>query len=153
MARPTKNSAKLRTAISSVLGAKLSAREIERLLEKVEREDGAKAALQAYALLMDYVLPKLARVEHTGGDGEALSVNHILKSVSSAGNSSDIIDGGMVKEVDNFPEVGQISSTSSPNDTTIDAQLDEREHVLIEQKENTAPLKDAMPLGMSIPEK
>ena len=92
MARPTKNSAKLRATISSVLGGKLSAKELERLLNKVEREDGAKAALQAYALLMDYVLPKLARIEHTGADGSELSVQHVLKQISADGTSSDIID-------------------------------------------------------------
>ena len=81
---------KARFAIASVIDGKLTANEIGRLMDKIEKEDGAKAVIDAYVKLMDYVIPKLSRVEHAGHDGGALSVEHVLKDIARQGGSSEL---------------------------------------------------------------
>lgn len=43
-------------------------------LDEIEESDGPKAAFQCFADLLEYHVPKLARTEHTGPDGGALTV-------------------------------------------------------------------------------
>ena len=78
---------KVRTTISSVVTGKLTAKELDRLIKKAESQEGAKAALQVYVQLLDFVLPKLQRVEHTGKDGDSLKIEHILNDLSTDKNS------------------------------------------------------------------
>ena len=72
---------RVRTAISSFIDNKIDLKELERLINKIEKESGANAAFKAYLDLCEFVLPKLQRVEHTGKDGNALSVQHMLSSL------------------------------------------------------------------------
>ena len=44
------------------------------LLAKIEIENGPRAAFECITDLMEYVLPKLARQEHTDGDGKPLTL-------------------------------------------------------------------------------
>ena len=81
---------KARFAIASVIDGKLTADELGRLMDKIEKEDGASAVIKAYVQLMDYVVPKLSRIEHAGHDGGELSVGHILKQVSAQGSGNDL---------------------------------------------------------------
>jgi len=42
-----------------------------------------KGALDSVTKLAEYVYPKIQRTEHTGKDGEQLTVNHILESITT----------------------------------------------------------------------
>lgn len=44
-------------------------------------EDDPKGAIDSLCKLAEYVAPKMARVEHTGKDGEELTVKHMLQSL------------------------------------------------------------------------
>lgn len=43
----------------------------------------AKGALNAFLQLLEYHVPKLSRVEHTGKDGEELTITNILQSIET----------------------------------------------------------------------
>ena len=83
----TKTNQKTRAAIASFFDNHFTLKELERLISKVEEQEGAKAALQCYTALLDYTLPKLQRVEHTGKDGDSLKIEHILNDLSTDKNS------------------------------------------------------------------
>jgi hypothetical protein len=91
---------RIRTAIASFVDNKIDLKELERLINKIEQEHGAKDALKAYMDLIEYVIPKMARIEHTGKDGEKLTVEHMLSSLHSSVeqkalpvvNNSDILE-------------------------------------------------------------
>ena len=73
----------------------LTAKEVSKLIAEIRKEEGAKAAMNAYVMLLEYVLPKLQRIEHTGKDGDALSVEHVLRQISARGDGEGlpVIDG------------------------------------------------------------
>lgn len=93
---------RLRSTISRVFEENFTQKEIQRLIGKIEQEEnGAKKAFDCYVALADFVLPKLQRVEHTGKDGDALSIEHVLNTLDAPEHhkarlpepgSSDIID-------------------------------------------------------------
>ena len=73
----------IRSTIGTLLRTKFTAKEIDRMISKIERDEGTKKAFDCYAILMDYIVPKVARVEHTGKDGDALRVSHILETIQA----------------------------------------------------------------------
>ena len=75
------SSRRVRSAIASLIDQDFTLDEIRRLIDKVEKEEGAKKAFDCYVVLSDFVLPRLQRVEHTGADGEKLSISHVLASL------------------------------------------------------------------------
>ena len=77
------HTAKIRTAIASFFDQNFNIEELNRLIKKIEKQDGPKAAFQCYTTLLDYALPKLARIEHTGKDGEEMTLKHILDGIAS----------------------------------------------------------------------
>ena len=80
-----------RTAIASLIDQDFTLKDMQRLIAKVEKQEGAKAAFQCYTQLLDFTLPKLARVEHTGKDGEELSLKHILDNIGDTGSQRDTL--------------------------------------------------------------
>jgi hypothetical protein len=89
----------VRHAIGQLIEDDFTIEDIRRLIATIEREDGAKAAFSCYMQLADFVLPKLQRIEHTGKNGDKLTLEHVLKSIESAPHyerlpepNSDIID-------------------------------------------------------------
>lgn len=91
-----------RSAIACLIDQDFTLAHMQRLIAKVEREDGAKAAFQCYTALLDFTLPKLARVEHTGKDGEELSLKHILDNIGDTGSQRDTLPMPDVLEVEAF---------------------------------------------------
>jgi hypothetical protein len=51
-----------------------NAHRVQGWLDKIEKEQGVAAALKAYADLIEYHVPKLARTELTGKDGKDLTL-------------------------------------------------------------------------------
>lgn len=43
-------------------------------LDDIAKDEGPKAAFECFTDLLEYHVPKLGRIEHTGKDGEPLSV-------------------------------------------------------------------------------
>ena len=92
-------STKARSAIASLIDGEFTQKEIMRLINKVERDEGAKAAFACYVQLLDFVLPKLARIEHTGKDGDQIKIEHILNTLTNdkamlpSLESDDVIEG------------------------------------------------------------
>lgn len=120
---------KARFAIASVIDGKLTANEIGRLMDSIEKTDGAKAVIDAYVKLMDYVIPKLSRVEHAGHDGGALTVDHVLKQVAKQGGSSELpaIDGEIVAAKPQLQPVLEHSlqmPVDQPNNSMADSSKD-----------------------------
>lgn len=99
-------SQKARTTISRFIEKGFTANELDRLVQKIERDEGASKAFNCYVQLIDYVLPKLARVEHTGKDGDQLSVEHVLKTLQHSQtfqplpepDNSDILEADIITE-------------------------------------------------------
>lgn len=79
MARPKGSQNKVtgpaKAAIAAFIGAK--APEVEKLWSKVAKKDAARA-LDLFAKLAEYVVPKLGRTEMTGEDGGPIKVVEIL---------------------------------------------------------------------------
>lgn len=78
---PNKATKNAREAIARFVDG--NADKLERWLDTIEREDGAKAALECFAKLLDYHVPKLARTELSGTDGGPLQV--IVQRFTEAG--------------------------------------------------------------------
>lgn len=51
-----------------------NAHRLEKWLDMVEQEEGAKAAFNCFSSVLEYHVPKLARMEVSGKDGEALQI-------------------------------------------------------------------------------
>lgn len=92
---------KTREVIRGLFEHKFTPAEVTRLIDAVEREEGPKKAFDCYVALADFVLPKLARVEHTGKDGDKLSIEHVLNTLQAPDHhmtqlpepdNSDVID-------------------------------------------------------------
>lgn len=47
---------------------------VQKWLDEIAEEDGAKAAMAAFTDLIEYHVPKLQRTEHTGPDGGAIVI-------------------------------------------------------------------------------
>jgi hypothetical protein len=86
-----KATTRTRTAIASLIDQDFTLKDMQRLIAKVEQQEGAKAAFQCYTQLLDFTLPKLARVEHTGKDGEELSLKHILDNIGDTSTQRDTL--------------------------------------------------------------
>lgn len=95
-----KVSQRARTAIANIIDTDFTDKDIRRLIADIERENGPKQAFDCYITMMDYILPKLQRVEHTGKDGDSLSIEHVLNTLQAPSHherlpvpdNSDIID-------------------------------------------------------------
>lgn len=62
-------------------------------------EDDPKGAIDCIVKLADFIMPKIQRIEHTGKDGEALTIKNILEAIETpaiptnpAIESGDVID-------------------------------------------------------------
>ena len=94
-----------RASISRFINDKFEAKNIERLYQQTLQENGAKDAVNVLLALAEYVLPKLQRIEHTGKDGDALSIEHVLNTLGAPDkvkslpepDTTDIIDITPVK--------------------------------------------------------
>lgn len=117
---------KARMAIASVIDGKLTANEIGRLMDRIEAEDGPKAVIDAYVKLMDYVIPKLSRIEHAGHDGGALSVEHVLKDIAKRGGSSELpaIEHTPTIELEPLPE--KLPAEQPINSAIDNSQIDHK---------------------------
>ena len=90
-----------RKTIASVMRKNFTAEKMEKLINKIETEEGAKQAFACYMAMAEYTLPKLARVEHTGKDGSELSIEHVLNGLTKSPSAtllpepdkSDVLDG------------------------------------------------------------
>ena len=99
-------SRRARTAIANIIDTDFTDKDIRRLLADIERENGPKQAFDCYMVMMDYILPKLQRIEHTGKDGEGLSIEHVLNTLQPPAHperlpvpdNSDIIDAEPIKD-------------------------------------------------------
>ena len=67
---PNKSNARAREAIAVFVDGNIA--RMEGWLDAIERENGALEAFKAYTALLEYHVPKLARSEITGKDGEDL---------------------------------------------------------------------------------
>lgn len=76
---PNKSTANAREAIAAFVN-KQSER-LESLLERIEEEQGPKAAWQCIMDLVEYHVPKLARTEVTGANGGAVQAETTIKIV------------------------------------------------------------------------
>lgn len=74
---------RVRNAIGKLIEDDFTLDEMKRLIKAIEIESGPKDAFNAYLQMADFVLPKLQRIEHTGKDGDNLSVEHILKGLNN----------------------------------------------------------------------
>ena len=101
-----KVSQRARTAIAKIIDTDFTDKDIRRLIAAIEVENGPKSAFDCYITMMDYILPKLQRVEHTGKDGSELSIEHVLNTLQAPGHftplpipdNSDIIDGNITPQ-------------------------------------------------------
>lgn len=69
---PNKATKNAREAIARFVDG--NADRLEHWLLQIEQEDGPKAALECFSKLLEYHVPKLARTELAGSDGEPLQV-------------------------------------------------------------------------------
>lgn len=101
-----KVSQRARTAIANIIDTDFTDKDIRRLIAEIERENGPKQAFDCYITMMDYILPKLQRVEHTGKDGDSLSIEHVLNTLQAPNyterlpvpDNSDILEADYVTE-------------------------------------------------------
>ena len=70
--KPNKATTSAREAIARFVDG--NAHRLQEWLEEVAREDGARAAASLYVDMVEFSVPKLARTELTGKDGEALNL-------------------------------------------------------------------------------
>lgn len=75
---PNKVTAQARQAIADFID--LNAEKIQGWVDEVYQQDGAKEALASYLALLEFAVPKLARTEHTGKDGDDLPTPVIIGS-------------------------------------------------------------------------
>lgn len=68
--KPNKATANAREAISRLVDGNVH--RVALWLDKIEKQDGPKAAFECFMDLLEYHVPKLARTEVTGRDGEPL---------------------------------------------------------------------------------
>lgn len=70
---PNKSTENAREAIARFVDG--NAGRLNRWLDEIEANDGPKAAFQCFSDLLEYHVPKLARHEHTGKGGGAITIN------------------------------------------------------------------------------
>lgn len=81
---PNKSTVNAREAIASFVEGNVG--RLNGLLDTIEAEDGAQAAWDCIVDVLEYHVPKLARTELTGKDGEKLAppiTNYYIDGVSS----------------------------------------------------------------------
>jgi len=74
---------RVRTAITRLFEDDFALEDIKSLIARIDSENGPKDAFNCYLQLADFVLPKLQRVEHTGKDGDSLSIEHVLNTLQT----------------------------------------------------------------------
>ena len=67
-----KDTRTLKTAISDLVNT--NGRKLQQWLDEIYEQDGPVKAWQCFGDMLEYSLPKLARVEHTGQDGAPIQV-------------------------------------------------------------------------------
>lgn len=72
-------SLKMRTTIAALLDKK--ADDIERWLDDIEANEGPLVAMKVVQDLLEYAMPKMARIEHTGADGDKLEITQIVRKI------------------------------------------------------------------------
>lgn len=84
--RGSKNydSSSARRALAGLCNKHFTEKEALRLLKKIEQHEGAGKAFDSWLKLLEFAVPKLSRVEHTGNNGEQLTIEHVLKSVEES---------------------------------------------------------------------
>lgn len=95
---------KARTAIASVIDGKLTANELARLMDKIEKEEGAKAVINAYVQLAEFVIPKLSRTESIA-DTTTLTIESIIKNVNQAPDQLPHIDNELPQISPNIDKI------------------------------------------------
>ena len=84
---PNKATKNAREAISAFVDNQ--APRLERLLDRIEAENGPKAAFDCIVDVLEFGVPKLARTEVTGANGGPQNINVNLKLVKSGQASQD----------------------------------------------------------------
>jgi hypothetical protein len=70
---PNKTTSEAQEAIATFVEFNLS--KLQKWLDEIHAEEGAQAAFDSFSKLVEYHVPKKARVEHTGKDGGDINVN------------------------------------------------------------------------------
>ena len=95
---------RVRAAIGQLMVTDFTLSDIRRLISDIEEQEGAKGAFDCYMKLAKFCLPELARIEHTGKDGDTLTIAHALKDMPSpkiaGGDKLAVSDESGVVEVD-----------------------------------------------------
>lgn len=103
-----RSSRKVRDAIASF--ANMNAKNFQSWIARVAEDNPEKAA-DLYLKAIEYHIPKLQRTEHTGADGEQLTINHILETIETPtipkvieaqpidAEYEKLIDHGIIEEV------------------------------------------------------
>lgn len=115
MARPPQKRLDIRKNIDTVLKRHMTAEKLDAFIVKLMAEEGPGKVATFYMSLLEYTMPKLARVEHTGTNGEALTVEHVLKSIS--GNAQGSALPSIDMETD---EASQIAITDEASQQSLD---------------------------------
>lgn len=76
---PNKSTANAREAIARFVDG--NADRLNGWLDEIYAADGPKAAFQCFTDLIEYHVPKLARTEVTGKDGDAITFTRIVREV------------------------------------------------------------------------
>lgn len=69
---PNRATANAREAIARFVDA--NADRLQSWLDEIKEKEGAKAAMACFTDLIEYHVPKLGRMEHTGKDGASLPI-------------------------------------------------------------------------------
>ncbi len=75
---PNKATTNARLAIASLVEENMP--KLQSLLNRIEAEEGPRAAWDCFMDVVEYHIPKLARVEHAGDDGGPLQVQIVQYS-------------------------------------------------------------------------
>jgi len=94
-----KKTLRFKSAMNNLL--EMNAENMNKWLEQVARDD-PKGALDCIFKMAEYIYPKISRIEHTGEDGGALTIEHMIQSLQSnpveiRGNA-DIVPNKTVRE-------------------------------------------------------
>jgi hypothetical protein len=89
---PNRSTALAREAIGRFIDGNVD--RLQGWLDEIAEQEGAVAALRCFCDLIEYHVPKLARMELTGKDGEPLTV----KVVAYAGGTAQQLDAAVVPD-------------------------------------------------------
>ena len=84
---PNKATANARAAIGRFVDRNMD--RLDSLSDQIEQDQGPQAAWKCIMDLVEYHVPKLARTEHVGEDGNAIRVEQIQRVIVDSSNPKD----------------------------------------------------------------